>query len=81
MDDFGCSGEGVENVDGDVMSWRPSLLMMTWHPSCLVDERRHIRLAGDPSLPSVDGVAASIIVGIGDLAGFNCVGEDGITGR
>ena len=34
------------------------------------------------SLPrSIDGVAASIIVGDGDWAGSVCIGEDGVTGR
>ena len=34
------------------------------------------------SLPrSIDGVAASIIVGDGDWAGCFCIEEDGITGR
>ena len=34
------------------------------------------------SLPrSIDGVAASIIVGDGDWAGCFCIEEDGVTGR
>ena len=38
-------------------------------------------VVGDPFLPSVDRVAASIISGMVGYARFNCVGEDGITGR
>ena len=38
-------------------------------------------VVGEALPRSLDAVAACIIVGIGDLAGFNCVEEDGIAGR
>ena len=38
-------------------------------------------VVGEALPRSLDAVAACIIIIIGDLAGFNCVGEDGITGR
>ena len=38
-------------------------------------------VVGEALPRSLTAVTACIIVGIGDLASFNCVGEDGITGR
>ena len=38
-------------------------------------------VAGEALPRSLDAFAACIIVDIADLGGFNCVGEDGITGR
>ena len=38
-------------------------------------------VVGEALPRSLDTFAACIIVGIADLGGFNCVEEDGITGR
>ena len=57
------------------------ILMTPVRSSWAVVTKIFAAVLGEMLPRSFDGVAASTIVGIGDLADFNCVGEEGITGQ